>query len=314
MKTTLYLPLLLLLSACGALRETAAVQDDVYDVPDRQALAAAAASQPQDRQDSDASDAYYDPQQSRSAGVAGTDYYNMAYNDPYYYNYGRFGFGTGIGSYGPSMGMGMSYGWPTSFGSMSVGYGMGYGYGGYNPYWSNSWMSGYGYTPYSPYGYGNPYGYYGYGNYGYGYGGYGMGYGPYQGPWGGCYSCYEPIWNNNVVYSHRPSMAGGTAGSGSTTNAPRMMRNSPGLLQEPVRTAPLGRVEDQGPQRYSPGRTNDMRPARTATPQPAMPGRTPTMETRPSRSFDRGGDFSPSRSFGGGGGGGGERISSPRPR
>jgi hypothetical protein len=70
-------------------------------------------------------EAYYDPAESQRANSAYRDYYDMAYNDPYYYNYGRFGFGSGISSFGPSYGMGLSYGWPTSFGSMSVGYGMG---------------------------------------------------------------------------------------------------------------------------------------------------------------------------------------------
>lgn len=292
MKTITYLfPTLLLLSACGSLRDTTAYSDDVYDVPDRQAMAAkAAAEQPAQQQGS--SDDYYNPSESRNANSADRDYYDMTYNDPYYYNYGRFGFGTGIGSYGPSYGMGMSYGWPTSFGSMSIGYGTGYGGGyGYNPYWGNSAMNGYGY---------DPYGYYGYGNYGSGYGGYGSGYGPYQSPWGGCYGCYEPTGYGNVVYSHRPSM---TSGSYSTTapSAPRMMRNPAGLLD----TAPTRS------QSYNNERSTNTRPGRIVTPRTNSRTIERQPESRPSRTWDSGGS-SPSRSGGGSNGGG--TISSPRPR
>ena len=291
MKTITYLiPTLLLLSACGSLRDTSSYSDDVYDVPDRQALAAkAAAEQPAQGQNS--SDDYYNPSESRNANSADRDYYDMTYNDPYYYNYGRFGFGTGIGSYGPSYGMGMSYGWPTSFGSMSIGYGTGYGAGyGYNPYWGNSWMSGYGY------GY-DPYGYYGYGNYGYGYGGYGSGYGPYQSPLGGCYGCYEPTGYGTVVYSHRPSM---TSGSYSTTapNAPRMMRNPAGLLDATPSRSPS----------YNNDRSTNSRPERILSPRNNSRTIERQPESRPSRTWDSGGS-SPSRSGGGGG-----TISSPRPR
>lgn len=291
--------LLTLLAACGTLQQTAMVNDDVYNIPDRQAMATAKTMEQPATEDASGTDDYYNPAEAkRTSGYR--DYYDLAYNDPYYYNYGRFGFGTGIGSYGPGWGMGLSYGWPTSFGSLGIGYGMGTGLYGYDPYWGNSWMSGYGYSPY--YGY-NPYGYYGYGNYGYGYGGYGAGYGPYQGPWGGCYGCYEPIGYNNVVYSHRPSLA--TGNDAAIAPAPRtMVRNPAGLLPG----SPIA----------SPGSTPAQRP--TATPRQNRHFNSPEP---PSRTFDRGSgerptrsfEPSPSRSTGGNfGGGGGERISSPRPR
>ncbi|MBS1547495.1 MAG: hypothetical protein JSU02_08980 [Bacteroidetes bacterium] len=294
------IPLALLISACGSLQETTAVKDDVYDIPDRTATAAAAyGQQAQQQSDESSGDAYYDPTESRQSGSFDRGYYDMAYNDPYYYNYGRFGFGTGIGSYGPGWGMGLSYGWPTSFGSMSLGYGYGSGLYGYSPYWANSWMSGYGY------GY-DPFGYYGYGNYGYGWGGYGMGYGPYQGPWGGCFNCYEPWGYSNTVYSHRPSMtATSTAG---TTTAPRLMRNPAGLLQE----APPARNPAMGSEQFGGSRpTSGDRAVRGGQDRWAAPGRERAPESRPSRQFDLGGS-SPSRSGGGSDGGG--RISSPRPR
>ncbi len=298
---TYIVPLILLFAACSSLRETASATDDVYDIPDRQAMAAKAAAE-RPVQSQDTTEDYYDPAQSASANSRSEEYYNMTYNDPYYYNYGRFGFGTGIGNYGPSlgMGMGMSYGWPTSFGSMSIGYGTGYGAGyGYNPYWGNSWMSGYGY---SPYGY-NPYGYYGYGNYGAGYGGYGMGYGPYQGPWGGCYGCYEPSGYSPVVYSHRPSMSSGSTTS-TSPSAPRMMRNPASLMPDPTPSRPAA---------YNSNRSPDIRPARNVT--PVSPSRTNTREPalRPARNWD-GGTSTPAPSRSGGGNSGGGRISSPRPR
>ena len=296
MKTITYLiPALLLLSACGTMRDTASYSDDVYDVPDRQALAAKAANE-RPAQDQDSPDDYYSPSQSQNANDSYRDYYDMTYNDPYYYNYGRFGFGTGIGNYGPGYGMGtgmsMSYGWPTSFGSMSVGYGTGYGAGyGYDPYWGNSWMSGYG---------SDPYGYYGYGNYGPGYGGYGSGYGPYQSPWGGCYGCYEPTGYNGVVYSPRPSM---TSGSFSTTapGAPRMMRNPAGLLDVNPSRSPA----------FNNDRSTPTRQGRTVAPRSNSRNMNREPDVRPSRSWE--GGSSPSRSGGGSNNGGGT-ISSPRPR
>lgn len=304
MKNPAYLIPMLLVSACGSMQEVATVQDDVYDIPDRQALAAAALAEPPAEAPS-AMDDYYNPSESRSARSADRDYYDMTYNDPYYYNYGRFGFGSGIGSYGRGYGMGLRYGWPTSFGSMSIGYGAGYGY---DPYWNNSWMSGYGY---------DPYGYYGYGNYGYGYGGYGSGYGPYQGPWGGCYNCYEPSGYGNVVYSHRPSMSAGSAGAAgsSTAIAPRMMRNPASLLPDasPSRSPAVGTGRSIGTRpALENSRPTGTRPGRTTTPRTATPTRTPAMESRPSRTFDFGGGTSPSRPEGGNGGGG--RTTSPRPR
>ncbi|MBK8580839.1 MAG: hypothetical protein IPL86_03065 [Flavobacteriales bacterium] len=302
MKTYIpFLSSLLLLSACGTLRETASVTDDVYDIPDRQAMAAAAAEKQQAQATQavdipDDNEAYYDPAESQRANSAYRDYYDMAYNDPYYYNYGRFGFGSGISSFGPSYGMGLSYGWPTSFGSMSVGYGMGYGGSyGYDPYWNNSWMSGYGYNAYSPYGY-NPYGYYGYGNYGPGYGGYGQGYGPYQGPMGGCYGCYEPVGYSNAVYGHRSSLSSSSSSTdGSPAYATRNMRNPASLITPSTPSRESLRTPDRTarPDRIT-------APTRDRNARPSTPARNwDTTPTAPSRS---------------GNDAGGGRTNSPRPR
>ncbi|MBP8822111.1 MAG: hypothetical protein KBH07_00540 [Flavobacteriales bacterium] len=290
MKPTVYLaPLLLLIASCGTLRETALSIDDVYDIPDREAMAATPApGQPAPAAPANDDD-YYDAHEARSA-ASSRDYYDVTYNDPYYYNYGRFGFGTGLGNPGPGWGMGLSYGWPTSFGSMSLGYGS--GMYGYDPYWSNSWMSGYGY---------NPYGYYGYGQYGYGYGGYGTGYGPYQGPWGGCYGCYEPIGYGHVVYAHRPSMS--TGGSSAASAVPRMSARNPVSL---LSGAPASRQTTlNAPRSSAPRESRSIR-------VPETPSRSNDRERsgRPSRSYEAA-PSSPSRSTGGNTGGG---ISSPRPR
>ncbi|MBS1583561.1 MAG: hypothetical protein JST66_15270 [Bacteroidetes bacterium] len=318
-----FLPLGLLFAACGTMRETTQVRDDVYDIPDRAALASAAATAPADAAPAPAETDYYDAQESQAAGVS-RDYYDMTYNDPYYYNYGRFGFGASVNSWGPGYGMGLSYGWPTSWGSMSIGYGYGMGMGyspwGYNPYWGNSWMSGYGY--------GNPWGYYGYGNYGYPGYGYGYGWSPYQGPWGGCYGCYEPIGYSSVVYGHRPSMTGSSGNMNtSQTGARRMYRNPAGLIQQPQTESTRQAVT-------RPGRTGtrdtQMRRDNTPWTRPAREvGRetrpAPGRETRPSRNWSFGSGDAPSRSGGDGGsrsgggggnsgGGGGGRVTSPRPR
>lgn len=289
MKTHAPLLLILLLSACGTLRETSGIADDVYDIPDRQAMAATAAAKQEQRstQTPDSEQDYYSPEASRMANSADRDYYDMAYNDPYYYNYGRFGFGSGIGAFGPSYGMGLSYGWPTSFGSMSIGYGIGYGGGyGYDPYWGNSWMSGYGY---------DPYGYYGYGNYGYGYGGYGMGYGPYQGPLGGCYGCYEPVGYTNTVYGHRNSVASGGSVGNNAVATPRSMRNPAALLPE---AAPA--------RNFTPVQERNARPARSITPDRGREARPQS----PARNWNSAPE-TPSRSGNDAGGG---RTYSPRPR
>ncbi len=319
MKPLAYIiPIALSLTACSTLRDGTAATDDVYDIPDRTVVATARTASGTSTEAPKPNDDYYDPAESKRAGT-GRDYYDMAYNDPYYYNYGRFGFGAGISSFGPSYGMGLSYGWPTSFGSMSLYYGTGYGLYGYNPYWGNSWMSGYGYWP-SYYGY-DPYGYYGYGNYGPGWGGYGMGYGPYYGPWGRCYSCYEPVGYGSV-YSHRPSMAGKASGQPGTGAAPTMMmRNPAGLmpsgLNAPGNATNEGVIGNRRPDRgVQPGmpsmNKNEGRVRPTRPIEVDRPSRVPDARPSRTRDFDM---PSPSRSSGGsfGGGDGGGRTVSPRP-
>lgn len=313
------LPAALLMTACGSLHETAQVRDDVYDIPDRTVVASvepASAAPANDQQDD-----YYDPGTARDQERR--DYYAMTYNDPHYYNYGRFGFGTSIGGWGPGFGssfgygmgagmgygMGLSYGWPyssTMFNSPT---------GWYDPYWQNSYMSGYGawgypYGTYNPYGY-NPFGMNGYYDpYGYGYG-YGSGY--YMGPCGSYYGGYVPYSSSPTVVAHRPGMGGSgiTSNGNGVTNQPRMMRSPAYNLLEPAHPVRTPRTNRDG--NWS---------TRPANPAPA-PSRN-TDYARPARR-ERGNDSAPvfrmdngSRgggSWGGGGGGGGSTPTvSPRPR
>ena len=334
------LPMAALLAACGSTQGTAYVRDDVYDIPDRTRVAAVPQAPATDGPVSSQDD-YYDAGEARSeaaGSLGGRDYYDLAYNDPYWYNRGRFGWNMSVG-YGMGMGMGgwgMNYGWPTGWGGMSVGFGSGW----YDPYWGNSWTSGYGM-------WGRPWGWGGYGMYNPYWGG-GWG-GPYQGPWGGCFGCYEPVgYGSSVVYGHRPSWSGapGTTDGGGVVN-PRGYRNPAGLVdrqagasgvngrtstfRDQVRPSGERRPMDYNSQgRRVPGvdRSGTV-PTYDRSTRPAQRGNNgritaPARQERaPSRngSFggggDRGGSFggggsSPSRGGGGGGGGGGR--TSPRPR
>ena len=118
------------------MQTTTMVRDDVYDIPDRTpVLAAASAEEPIE---APSTEDYYDPGQAETYNTR--SYNDITYNHPQWYNYGRFTFGMGVSSWGPNYGMGMGYGSPGLYGD-SFG----------NPYWGNSYMSGYG-------AWGNPYG------------------------------------------------------------------------------------------------------------------------------------------------------------
>jgi len=215
MRTTApLLGLALLASACGTMERTAQVRDDVYDIPDRRAVAAAA---PGNAPQQGGQDDYYDPNDTGNYALGSYDqrsYNDITYNDPAWYNQGRFGFGVGVSSWGPSYGMGMSYGYP--------GY---YGDPFYNPYWGNSYMSGYGMWgyPYSGWnmGVGMGWGYPYYGYYPPYYGGY------YGGSYGcmPCYACGTPY-----TYAHRPSLTGGGGGGGTSTPLQPPVRYRPNTL------------------------------------------------------------------------------------
>ncbi|MBK6626153.1 MAG: hypothetical protein IPJ87_18125 [Flavobacteriales bacterium] len=297
----------LLLQACSGALDTTATHDGVYDRPANAPVAVAAAvEEPAPtavaEQPKSAEADYYNAAESQRY-TDPRNYYDMTYNDPYYYNYGRFGFGMGVG-----------------MGSWGNGWGMGTGWGspGWNdPYWNNSWQSGYG-----SWGWNNGWGW----NSGWGscwscspYG-WNSGWGPYYGYGGNCWGCYQPmiIWDGTSSYrsvvAHRGSMGGGGPVSGGN-RAP--IYNPVGLRGQPEQRA---RIEHR-PVQIVPGGTSTRpqarpgpmdRPSRTDPAQ--RPGRVepterpsrPTIDQQPSRGMDRGtrggGGFSspaPSRSGGG---------------
>ena len=245
------LAIALVASACGSIQTTTAVRDDVYDIPERTPVMAAAT--PVDEPLPGLVDDYYDPNDPGKYNVGYPNersYNDITYNDPQWYNYGRFTFGTGVSSWGPSYGMGMNYGAP-GFNGGNFG----------NPYWGNSYMSGFGAWG-NPYGsiYGSSMGMYG-SNYGYGngyYDPYGGFYNPYGGsyfnPYGGCFSCGgyggggyyggAGYYGSGAVIQHRPSLSGGgsTAGSTGLVAPPQYRPNS--LLSRPNASNPSTRNAD----------------------------------------------------------------------
>ncbi|MCB9169749.1 MAG: hypothetical protein H6594_05280 [Flavobacteriales bacterium] len=281
--------LVLVLSGCAGTLATSDVHDPVYDRAEAAPVRAARTEEPAPTKEERSAPADVDTEDYYDAGEAktyanGRGYYDMTYNDPYYYNYGRFGFGMGLG-------LGGYYGSP--YGSLYYGYNSPYG-GWYDPYYSgwNSPYSGWGY-PYS-YGYGS---YWPYGGY---YSGYYSGYGSYCG-----YGYYGPgSWYGTPIYvsdggttgnghyvGHRPSLTDG-AGSGTTSTTHmtppvgERIRLYPNAAQRPelqrrpspVRTMPRmerheGRSSpavEEHPARTSPGRGlgND-----SSSPSPASPSR-----------------------------------------
>ena len=201
--------LALTIASCGSMRTASDVRDDVYYMPSDAPLTAsisdvppASEPAPQTQEKSaPPSDDYYDAETATQ--YAPSNYYDMAYNDPYYYNYGRFGFNSGLTGLAGRTGFGYGQN------GMMIGFGYGtgmysgwsaipnYGYGGYysgwNPYgpygnaFYDPWYNGFG-------GYGGYGGYGGFGGY-YGnpYGGFNGGWGPYYGPYGNACPYYSPV-------------------------------------------------------------------------------------------------------------------------
>lgn len=318
----LLLPVVLFLGSCATMQPTAEVRDDVYFLPPYgPELASVGAAVPMDEPEPVVDD-YYDPGTAESYS-SDRNFYDLTYNDPYYYNYDRFGFGT-------SLGYNTGYGWGPNGMMIGLGYGSGvysgwtYGISGGSafPYGNIRWNATYGY--YNCFGgpspWCNPCNGWG-GGYGYGYG-----YGSYYGPYGNCLSCYSPViigGGSNVVVGHRPSMGAG-GGSRTDPGASRL------TARDPVRLNPTGSHPGRLVGTRPTSRTGGLQPARevrtidtqrrgTVTPNN---GGSRTRESRPAeRSTPRmggGGEIrstSPSRSTGGGntgGGGGGVRTSPNR--
>jgi hypothetical protein len=326
----LLLPVALFAASCGTTRSTtASVDDDVYFRPSMAPVRAstnggAAYDEPAAQMPTATpSDDYYNEDTSKSLGTDG-GYYDVTYNDPYYYNYGRFGFNASP--------MGWQTGWngPGWGGSMMNGMGWGSGWQGYSLGWRygtsalwGSYRPGWVYNPYiSP----NPWGWnnWGYGGLGYGYGygnGYGYGYGNYNSPWGSCYSCYSPVvigdgssGGSIMVTPRRP-----LGSSGGAVNGTRRMP-----VRNPVGLAPMANDRSRTFQGRRDAidrttRTPNVNPGRSQpvtrtdrTRERSTPSRDPG-RMAPSRGFDSGGGgrFSPAPSRGGGGGGGGGVRTSP---
>lgn len=279
----------LLFGSCAGTQQLGQVRDDVYYLPSTAPPVASTETAPMEEIQQPVDD-YYDPN-AASESSNSNDFYDMTYNDPYYYNYGRFGFNANMG-------------WQSGWGGPGWGMGMGWG-SGYYPWYSVNVGWGSPYYPWGhPYGWNAPWGW----NdpwYGYGYGG-------YYGPYGSCYCCYTPIiigGSSGMIYGHRPSVNGGgvasTNGSGNGE-----VRSS---FRDPVGLAP--HVMERGTMSTRTDRTGVNESTRSSTfgtsserpsgQRPSSSGRGSTMERSNNGGSDRGGSFSSPRSIGGGGNSGG---------
>ena len=319
MRSPLPLPLLLLpalfLASCASMQNSTAVRDDVYFMPSDAPLTStkpAPSPEEQARMEpvqpgASGADDYYDPGVARDQQRRG--FYDMAYNDPYFYNYGRFGFGTQLG-------------WQSGWNGPGWGMGMGWG-GGYG--WNDPWMSinfGWG-SPYmDPWGCNRPWGWHRPWYYD------PWGPGPYYSPWGGCWSCYSPViigGGRQVVVRPRTGLGGGTRTvSGSQ---PRVVSRDPAGLRPASRTPALREQQRSGISTRSAGdrapsdrvapntREGQRQPVRTA-PGRTSPVRPGIQQGPPTR--NGGGSAMPSRDggsrSGGSPGGGGSRTGGARPR
>ncbi len=307
----------LLLSSCG-MQRTAQHSDDVYFVPSDEPITAVAPSTTEAPPPAAPNDDYYDANASQQYADPG-GYYNMAYNDPYYYNYGRFGFGSGLALQSGWMmngwgnpvqwgyGTGVYSGWYGGISGFSLGWGNGYGGGwggwnhpgwGYSPWYNDPWYNGWGYN-------------------GWGYGGYGgYGYGNYYGPYGTCACCYTPVivgGASGVVVAHRPSFGSNAPSVGNTPRRMASFRDPISLSNSERRTVGAATprtgtsVRTAAPARH--GSTVIQRPTERQPSQRPTIDRSRSVERQaPSHrgGFDQGG-AAPSRSSGGGSSGGGGR-------
>lgn len=307
------------LASCSSSQPLSQRSDDVYYMPsDAPPVAKKQVVPPAAEQRAPATDDYYDEGTAQELGDD-RGFYDLAYNDPYYYNYGRFGFGSGpmgwqTGWNGPGwgggfgMGLGYQQGWFGPSWGMGMGYGWGYGTGVYSGWFRPTFGSGYGFGWGNPYGYGwNPYAWYNdpyYNGYG------GFGWGNYWSPYGPCGYYYPVTSSGSTVIGHRGSMSSLGSTYGSDVRQPRMAVRNPVGLQQPaaahrsvqqrgtmIGTRDPGRGVGSRPGTIGIGRERSPRaePSRSFDRSPAMRG---TSEPRPSIGW--GGTDSPSRSGGGG--------------
>jgi hypothetical protein len=299
-----------MLSSCAGTRESVVVRDDVYYAPGQAppVVDVAPPLSEATQQPAAAPDDYFNPGESAAAVPGSSGYYDVTYNDPYYYNYDRFGFdptwnmqaGMATTPYGPasswSIGVGFSTGWGYPF-SPYMGMGWGYPYGpsmGMGIGWGMGW-------PYSPWSW----------NAGWGMG---WGYGPYYGPWGSCMMCYCPTVigaGSGAYYGPRPGVGGGTARP--LKSAGGLTPRDPVGLARPVSARPVTTTQGQRPTSTGTlarplggqpsstrGSSTQERPSRNTGVRPGSNDR----GTTPSRpgGFDRGGGTRPSSPSPGGGG------------
>lgn len=284
--TPILLFAVLLLSGCAGTMNAVQHEDDVYFMPSQAPPAASAgmdqkANAPSAEVTPVPSDDYYDEGTSKRLGTD-RSYYDMAYNDPYYYNYGRFGFGSGWQSGWNGPGWGMGYGWgnpgygwngPWGYGN-SWGWNQPYGWGG--DYWGYGSYNGWGYGGYNGWGWNN-------------YGGY---YGNYWSPMGPCHSCYTPIIVGGSSYvGHRLPLNRSSGGSGAFV--PRGVRDPVSLAHPIQRQQGLRPVSDpKSPLDGPDSRERVIQPrAREARPDAPSRERKPAFEPARDRQPERNRDF-----------------------
>lgn len=311
----------LVLASCGFTQPVVQHDDDVYFMPSQARASAAAPAPAPSAPQADAStgnDDYYDPGTASRLGPQ-RGYYDMAYNDPFFYNYGRFGFGSGLGMgwqngwSGPGWGMG--FGWGDPWMSMSLGWGT--GWGAARPWgWNDPW----GWN--RPFGWGGV-GYGGWG--GMGYNGWGWNgwdyYGNYWSPFGLCRTCYIPVvigGSSNTYIGHRPATNRATSGSAATVR-PRMARDPIGLIpsRKPASVMPGApqerpQLRPLAPSSPAPERGRGVNPVER--PVERRPMGAPQRERQPimNRSMDRPMERSTPSPMQRGGGGGGSTPSRHR--
>lgn len=296
------------LASCSTLQPTASVSDDVYYLPSTAPVATTTPVKNDAARNEPASaDDYYDPGTSEAIGTT-RSYYDLTYNDPYYYNMGRFGFnaapmGWQTGWNGPGWGGGMNMGWGSGWGSgwnLSLGYGTGMYSGWYRYGWG-----------YDPWGWNSPWGWYSpYGCSPWGWNGWSYGHGHYHSPWGNCYGGYVPVIIGdgtsfrNTVVQHRNSV-GSRTGTATSSGVRRATRNPVGLAPAPERRGTAAPSVRQERSSLSPiGTTTPSRERGTSLQRDRS-----TREGAPTRGVER---SAPSRNPGFGGSDGGSRSSPSR--
>lgn len=275
-KTSLYLLAALFLASCGALKETAYAPDDVYYQEESGYVREVVASAPAERNSnntSDDSDEYYNPQEARRAERRG--FYDVAYRDPYFYNYGRFGFNSG--AWGMGMGNPIGAGYRPFYGSPYNGafgtgsyWGGGSSFYGYDPFMNNNmYSSGPWMSPYNNNGWGNSWAYGGYSpNWMYPNNFYGNSFNPYMGyydPFNGYYGNggYCPNMFNPVVsssaYNYGPRSSINNLSNTSAGGRPKSTLSNGGLMNDVASNISRERMRNQQNSRLDGARDNGER-------------------------------------------------------